>query len=123
MVVKWTFFDPTNSDTAEFEINPNAGGSPSQAKNITVESTVAPGGNILFFEGSSQPQDFTFSGTLLTDTQLFMFQLWFQKKHPIELTDDLGRTYTIYIKDFSVQRVRAARHPYKHTYTVTAIQV
>lgn len=123
MVTRWTFFDPTTSTTAEFEINPNDGGSPSLVKNITASSTVAPGGATILMEGSSQLQDFTFSGTILTQSQYDQMVTWFTKTNVIQLTDDLGRTYDIYIKEFAPKRVRASSHPWKHTYSVTAIQV
>jgi hypothetical protein len=43
---------------------------------------------------------------------------WFNKRYPIEVTDDLDRILTIYITTFEPKRVRSATYPWKHTYSV-----
>lgn len=120
MVVKWTFLDPTDSSTAQFDINPNEGGSIQYSKNITAHSTLAPGGKTLLFEGAQQAPEITFSGTILTQNMYDMMVLWFNKRHQIQLTDDLGRVMIIYITKFEPKRERARSYPYKHSYSCGA---
>lgn len=119
MVVKWTFLDPSDSSTAQFEINPSDGGSLPYERNITSESTVAPGGKTVLWEGARKTSESTFSGTILTESQYETMVEWFEKTHQVQITDDLGREFMIVIKRFEPRRVRARSHPWKHTYTVT----
>lgn len=117
-VVKWQFHDPELDETYTFEINANKGGSPQYAKKLQYQSTVAPDGQTIAFEGVDDPSQTEFSGTILTRDQYDAMLAWFAKRYPIEFTDDLGRLFSIYITSFAPQRERAAQHPWKHSYTV-----
>lgn len=120
-VVRWTFYDPTVPVTYTFEINPDTGGSPGYAKTLTSQSTVAPGGKALVFEGADEVPSFEFSGTILTEAHFNAFTEWFDKRRQIQVTDDLGRQHWIYIATFKPVRERAVHHPWKHSYTITAV--
>lgn len=123
MVVKWRFDDPVTLDSHVFEINPNEGGSPDYTKNIQYRNTSAPNGKTILFEGRDNPPSLEFSGTLLTESQFNMFVEWWNKRYQVEVTDDLGRQFTIVIESFSPKRERAFHYPWKHSYTVRAIIV
>ena len=116
-VVRWLFEDLTDNTSYEFEINPNDGGSPQFKKTITYQSTLA--GNPLIFEGADEVKTTQVTGTLRSQSQHDTLVNWFEKRHLIRLTDDLGRTYMIYITAYEPKRVRAATAPYKHTYTLS----
>lgn len=118
-VVRWTFYDGT--DTYTFEINPDTGGSPAYAKTITSQSTLAPNGKTLVFEGTDQVPKFEFSGTILTEAHFNAFLEWWDKRRQIQVTDDLGRQFWIYLETFTPTRVRAVQHPWKHSYQVSAV--
>lgn len=119
-VVRWVFEDPVNLEEHEFEINPNAGGSPGYEKSFQFQETTAPDGKTLIFEGQDVPQNLEFSGTILTQSHYDMFVDWWTKRYQIKVIDDLGREFMILIKSFKPQRVRSRSHPWKHTYTVEA---
>lgn len=119
-VNRWDFFDPSTSQTYEFEINPNAGGSPSYEHNYQYVNTAAPDGKVLVYEGRDSPKKLNFSGTLLTQTHFEAFVTWWSKKHQITVTDDLNRTFTILIDKFTPRREKASRSPWKHSYEVEA---
>lgn len=119
-VVKWTFYDATTASTYTFAINPNEGGTPLRRKTISYQNTAAPDGKTLIFEGRDEPRKISFSGTLLEQAQLDAFETWFEKRHQVRVTDDLGREYWIYITSFEPKRARARSHPWKHTYTCEA---
>lgn len=123
MVVKWKFNDTVAAQIYTFEINPSDGGSPSYKKNITFKNTAAPNGRTLIFEGRDEPVTFSFSGTILTQTQFEAFETWFLKRRQIIVTDDLNRSYSVYITSFDPKRVRASTAPWKHTYTCEAISL
>jgi hypothetical protein len=115
-VVRWTLWDPTANETYTFGINPNEGGSPSLSKSLSTQSTAAPDGRTILFEGRDQPQKIEISGVLLDEIQLNTLQTWFGKRHQIRVTDDLGRQYWVYITDFTPTRGRRANYPFYHTY-------
>lgn len=116
---RWVFTDPVTSETYEMEINPNEGGTPKLSKNISYQITTAPEPNsrVLMFEGRPQPRQGSFAGTILTEQHYNAMVQWYEKRNQIYVTDDLGRTFTIYITGFDAKRVRAIQHPWKHTYT------
>lgn len=120
-VVRWNFYDGVLSTTYTFPINPNAGGSPAYRKRITEETTSAPAAKTLLFEGNDEVQQIEFSGTILDQAHYDTFVTWFKKRRQIRITDDLGRQFWVYIKEFVPTRVRSAGAPYKHTYTCTAV--
>lgn len=120
MVVRWKFFDPVDSTTTAFEVNPNEGGSLLLEKPIVARSTVAQGGVTILFEGNKPVQQIVFSGILYSETALNVMVDMFAKRHQIRLTDDLGRQFMIFIDKFEPKRVRARHSPWKHTYTITA---
>lgn len=120
MVVRWSIWDPTTSTTTAFEINPVAGGTPTKQKQINYQSTAAPDGKLLVFEGRDQPQEIKFNGTILYESQYTQFNTWFNLRHQVLLTDDLGRQFWIYFTSFEATRKRRRSHPWAHDYAVTA---
>ena len=117
-MAKWVFTDPVDSTSYTFDINPNQGGSPSWSKSITYENTSAPDGKTLMFEGRDEVKSLSFSGTILEEEQYDAMIEWFGKRHAIMMTDDLGRTFNIYITGFNPTRERAVHYPWKHSYEV-----
>lgn len=120
MVVKWNFFDANNLETYQFEVNPNEGGELALKKNIQTQNTVGPGGKTLVFEGADEPKTLSFSGTILSQAQHDAFVEWFNKRHQIQLTDDLGNVFMVYITSYAPKRGRAHQYPWKRTYTMEA---
>lgn len=119
-VVRWVFDDPNTLESWTFAVNPSQGGSPSYDKNLGYQNTSAPDGKVISFEGRDNPQPFEFSGTLFTEDEYNTFVTWWNKRYQIQVTDDLGRTFTIEIKSFRPTRRRAIQHPWKHDYEVSA---
>jgi hypothetical protein len=120
MVVRWEFYDPIETETKVFEINPNAGGTPTYERTISYQSTLAPDGPTLVFAGRNQPLKISFSGVILTETEYDDMIEWFQKNYPIQLTDDLGREMIILITKFEPKRIRMASRQWRHDYSVEA---
>lgn len=120
MVVRWTFEDPNTLESWTVPINPNEGGSPGLQRNIQYQSTCAPDGKVVTFEGRDLPQTLEFSGVILTQEHLDLFVTWFEKRYQLSLTDDLGRQYMIVFDTFTPKRERAHSYPWKHSYTASA---
>ena len=119
-VVRWQFTDPVALTTYSFEINPQAGGSPDRAKTFGTELTLAPGGNVVVFEGQRPVLTHEFSGALYTEEHYAAFVTWWKKAYPIRITDDLGRTFDVVLTGFNPSRVYSPSRPYKHTFTATS---
>jgi len=115
-VVKWIFTDPTNSTSYQFPMNPSDGGSPAYQKTISYSSAAGQGGNVLMFEGRDAVKTYSVTGTILTQEHYEAMITWFNKRHALTVTDDLGRTFSIYITGFTPRRRRSALYPYKHEY-------
>lgn len=125
MRIGWKFEDPVEGTTEIMEINPNEGASPTYQKNLTKATSTAPGAGAqaLIFEGTDQPVQFDFSGIILTKTQYeFLYRAW-SKRHPVRLTDDLGRTFTIYFETFSPTRKLSKTYPWRHEYHASTVVI
>jgi hypothetical protein len=122
-VVRWTFFDPLTLEEYTFGINPNTGGSRQFRKTINYQSTAAADGKTLVFEGRDEVNKMEFSGAILEQGQYDAMVTWFSKRHQIQVTDDLGRQFWIYITSFAPVRQRAIHYPWKHSYTVEYVEV
>lgn len=122
MVTRWQFYDPTVSETITVPINPASGGSPSFKKGITRRATTAPGeeGRTIIFEGLDEPQDFKVEGSVLTQEHYELLEDWVRRRHQIQITDDLGRVFWVYLTELTWDRQRTRRtHPYYHKYTMS----
>ena len=123
--IAWRWEDLSDGSVVYMPINPNEGASPNYEKNLTTTTTTAPGntGAVLIFEGADTPSEFSFSGVLLTQAHYeFIYNLW-TKRHLLRLTDDLGRTFVVYLKTFAPARKLSYTYPWKHTYQASAVIV
>lgn len=121
--IAWRFEDQVEGTVEYMSLNPNEGASPTYQKNLTKETTTAPGatGQVLIYEGADQARDFAMSGVILTEDQYnFLYNAW-DKRHPVQLTDDLGRIFVIYFESFTPHRVRSGTNPWRHTYEASAV--
>lgn len=116
---KWSFYDPEDLSTYTFEINPVEADMPALEKNVSVLNPTA--GNAVLTEGADKERIGDFSGVILTQTEYDAMVLWFNKRYPIQFTDDLGRTFSVYITQLDATRERAVHSPWKHSYTVRYI--
>ena len=122
-VVRWTFTDYQGSPVTTYTVpmNPNAGGLPEFHKQIQYQNTAAPGGNVLMFEGPDQPPKTTVSGTILEEAHYQAFRSWYLKRRPVQIQDDLGNTWIVYITDLTFTRQRSAIYPWKMTFQMNYV--
>lgn len=118
---RWSFTDPSTSETYVFLVNPNAGGSPTFKKTVTPLPLTASDGAMVLFEGRQTPPTIAWSGVILDESQYSAVVTWFGHSHQLELTDDLARVTTIYITDFTAKRAPRIHTPWRLTYDVKAI--
>jgi len=98
--IAWRFFDGTVSYV--LPVNPSTASMPTKNKTITYQATCA--GKQIAYEGRSEPGRISFSGVILEEAQLRAFENWFNKRKQIQITDDLGQKFWVYLKSFSPTR-------------------
>lgn len=118
--IPWVLTDPSGATPATYswEINP-AEASLNYSKSPVYQ--VSGGGwtaqeNVIF-EVQDAQQKLSFSGTVLTSFQYQEMLVWFNKPYELLLTDDLARTFRVYIANFSFQRKRSNEYPWYHTFS------
>jgi hypothetical protein len=126
----WRFVDPETLDEYIWPVNPNNdSGSNSRNKSVDYASNAA------FYQNSQgqhtlanvinvsavEQQPFSYDGFVYNVDQYNALVEWSNKKYPVELYDDLGRGSLVYIKNFTLQRVRSRQNPFKHSYTISGI--
>lgn len=62
---------------------------------------------------------FGYTGNVYNKAELEAWEYWASKPYPIEMTDDLGRTFLVYLESFQPSRVRSRQYPWKHSYKLT----
>lgn len=117
MVVRWTFTDPSTSDSWTFDVNPTEDNTPGFKKGMTYGKTTA--GKTLVFEGQDEIRQGGFSGHITTEAEYNTLYTWWEKRNQIQMADDLGRQSTIIVDSFTPKRQRSHRFPWKHSYDVT----
>lgn len=129
----WNFTDPITGESYYLPVNPlEDGGSHGIQKSVKYESptsTYMSSANQLMVNATviqdapAEMEGFSYSGTLYTKEEYDAFIYWSNKDHPWELTDDLGRTFLIYVTSFEPSRARSTRFRWKHTYNFTGIVI
>lgn len=120
-VVRWVFHDPSNATPDHtFAFNPADFTGPSYEKSFVYQATAAPEGRTLVFEGRDTPKKITWNGTVYTQAEYEAMVLWWGKRNQIEITDDLGRTYSVITETFNPKRRKAYHFPWCHDYEASA---
>lgn len=120
-MARWRFDDPVDSSTYTFELSPSEGGTSGYAKQVSTKPVLAPEAGHVIFEGADQAQEIEFKGTILSEAHLDALVEWFGKRHPVQLTDDLGRVFRVYLTELRPTRKRASQYPFKHEYSMKCL--
>lgn len=118
----WKLVDLESSETYEFNISPSQE-SIDWNKATIYENTLGPQRRTLIVEEQPDLQELRLEGTLLTQEQYETLLDWYERRHQINVVDDLGRIFTVYLREFSPKRERKASEPWFHTYTINAVIV
>lgn len=125
---RWVFYDPSNGDTWEMQINPNQMTSPHLAKGLQpmARNATMPGyhhgGMGRVFIPKRTPQELTFQGVIRSRMQLYDLNVWRGKRNKVHLTDDLGRTWQVLISGIRFEEQRPTpRNKWRYTYTLSCM--
>lgn len=122
MTVRWIFDDGTTQVT--LPMNPAEMGSPWPTRPVTAMTTTM--GVVLVTEGSPQPANWTFRGTVLTKAHHDLLLDWFLGAHSrrrIVITDHLGRDITVVPISIELIPQRSALHPWRHSFSATTLAI
>jgi hypothetical protein len=72
----------------------------------------------LIYEGPDEINRFNFSGIIYTELEYINLFSWANRTNIIELTDDIGRIFEVYVVSFSTERIRSRKFPWKHSYNM-----
>lgn len=118
---RWELYDPVETVTYTFEINPNEMDPITSERNIRTSTTTAVGGKVLVSEGNATPPEWTFSGTLLSKSQYLAMEAWAKKNYRVVLTDHFERTFQVLFRRFEPVPRRSIQYPWRHDYTMRAL--
>lgn len=113
--VAWRFFD--GSESYDLPINPLDVTMPFKRKRLSHRATTA--GRQVTFEGKPEVVDMSLSGTIMTEEHYYALRSWVNKRKQIQITDDLGRKFWVYLKTFSPTRKSSQEYPWLMEYTLT----
>lgn len=120
-VKRWVFQDPYNDDEYTFHFNPSEMTSPHGPKRIEFAATTAVRGEKIAFEGSTEPVQWQFSGSIHIKEMHDALLVWSKKNNRIWVTDHFGRAWLIYITNYAPVPVRSVGEYWRHNYTMNAL--
>lgn len=112
----WMLTDLTDLTTYSWEVNPKTA-STVHRKTLQEAASSAEDGRKINFEGRSEVQKVSFSGTVLGRAQYDELINWFRGREQVLWTDDLGREAIVYILNFGAERVKSNRYKWKHVFS------
>jgi hypothetical protein len=119
---RWHIYDPVTLEDVEVPLNPSEARLPAVKKAISTAKTSAPTGEgrIIATEGIDDPLTMGFTGVMLDlDQYNFFFDLCYNKRYQVRLTDDWGRVYWVYPTSLEATRGRhKPSHPEFQRYTM-----
>lgn len=117
--IAWKFFD--NIDTYFLPVNPASASMPTKNKKVSFRATTS--GRQVIFEGKPEVETMTFSGVILNEAQYTLWKLWASKRKQIQITDDLGQKFWVYITSFKPVRQKSNSYDWFMNYSVEATVV
>lgn len=120
-MAKWKLDDNSTGSTVTwtFQYNPNEATLPNRSANYVTSVTVAPNGQRIRFQGQDNAPTFSFSGAILYQAEFTTMNTWSQKRYPLTLTDDLGQSWDVVIKEWTFKRLNRHSYPWRIDYSAT----
>ena len=112
--IAWTFYD--GSIRYELPVNPDSAKMPTKEKKVTIQATAA--GTQIIYEGRKDPKKISFSGVILEEAQYNSFKEWVNTNKQIQITDDLGQKFWVYLTTFSPKRRKSIDYAWLMDYSV-----
>lgn len=125
----WKFTDPETLEEYLFPVNPFQDSGVSYNKNFRYLASITARKSgfgldtisTVINQSHIDVKTPSYTGYTYTEEQFDNMQYWANKNYPVELSDDLGRSWLIRIRSFKPERVRSRSFPYKHRYVLEFI--
>ena len=131
MRVGWRFRDLITAEEYFLPVNPTSdSGSHAFSKVTAYEVPISTHrtlngqtrvDDVVIYNKPKEVERFSYSGTVYTEDQLVQFERWAAKPYEWELKDDLGREFVIYVEEFTTERQRSVKYPWKHSYSFSGL--
>lgn len=107
-MAQWTLIDYSTGSavTLTFDINPYKWEPPGRQANLKTETTTAPNGQRIMFQGHDQPSRGSFTGHSITQSFYTSLNTWKDKGYPMTLTDDQGNSWNVIITGWKWTRLK-----------------
>lgn len=128
-VLRWYLQDPSDPNPSgiyTFPWNPQRMTSPFPARTITAEGTTAIDGQVLLWEGTPEPANWSFSGVIKDAAHYEALRHWtYDVQGRIFLFDHFGRRLIVVLKAFKPdpgEKYKIGRYWY-HSYDIDALVI
>jgi hypothetical protein len=107
-MAQWTLTDNSTGTPVvlTFDINPYKFSPPGRSANLSTQTTTAPNGARIMFQGYDKPSTASFTGRALTQSFYTTLDTWKDKGYPMTLTDDQGNTWNVIITGWKWERLK-----------------
>ena len=122
--LRWKLIDPSTSlpwDEYEFPINPLEFAPPRRSARIAQETSLAPDGGLVLFQGRDNAKTGSFSGIINSRSMYNQLRTWLNKWYPLKLQTDNDYLYNILVTGYEIDRVRRANNQHRYDYSVEVI--
>lgn len=119
----WRFWDTTLGDPHGYEMphNPSAWTSPWKPLWLEHQTTTAPDGAILAWQGSDRAWTWQFSGYLETQEAYEALQFWTELRRRFWLIDHRNQLHYVTFDNFDARARVVPNKPWAHDYTVSVV--
>lgn len=110
--------DLVTSETYTFKVNPSAMEPPTNQKQLeSLPHYASPRTR----KTPTLPREWSFSGTCRGESVHLELLDWFSRKHELQITDHLGRTFKFLPRVPEFREVRSRQEPWKFDYIIRGI--
>lgn len=123
MVRRWKFTD-TYGDRGSWTVpqNPNRMSSPFPRRNVTGGTTTAVDGQVILFEGNTEPAQWEFGGSIRSKEHYEGLREWvYGLRRRITITDHFGRDIECVLQQFDPVPKRSVAVYWRHDYMIRAV--
>ena len=123
-MAQWTLTDNSTGSPVvlTFDINPYKFDPPGRQANLATQTTTAPNGQRIMFQGYDKAPTASFTGHTISQSFFTSLNTWKDKGYPLMLTDDQGSTWAVLITGWRWTRLkRTNQWAYEYTAEVTVL--
>jgi len=119
---RWVLRDTATDETWTMPINPDSMSSPFQGRAFKFGRGTRLDQRVRAFSGSREPVEWEWGGVIRSKSHYDRLTQWAEKSVAVDVTDHLGRTFRVFITEFTpTDRRPTPRVSWRLRYTVKAL--